>query len=79
MEVILVKDVQNCGFKDDIVKVKDGYARNFLIPKGFAVMANDSTKKILEENIKQRTHKESTIVKDAELQREKLNETSIKI
>ena len=79
MEVILVKDVQNCGFKDDIVKVKDGYARNFLIPKGFAVMANDSTKKILEENIKQRIHKESAIVKDAELQREKLNETSIKI
>ena len=46
MEVILLKDVLHCGFKDDVVKVKNGYARNFLIPKGFAIMANESTKKI---------------------------------
>jgi len=50
MEVILLKDVMHCGFKDDIVKVKNGYARNFLIPQGLAVVANDSTKKVLAEN-----------------------------
>ena len=79
MEIILVKDVLNCGFKDDIVKVKDGYARNFLIPKGFAIMANDSTKKILDENLKQRTHKEESIIKDADTQKEKLSKISIQI
>ncbi len=79
MEIILVKDVLHCGFKDDIVTVKDGYARNFLIPKGFAIMANDSTKKILAENLKQRTHKEESIVKDAQTQKEKINKISLKI
>ena len=77
MEIILLKDVLHCGFKDDIVKVKNGYARNFLIPQGFAVVANDSTKKILAENLKQRSHKEESLIKEAESQKNKLNESSI--
>ena len=72
MEVILKKDVLNCGFKDDIVNVKDGYARNFLIPQGFAVLAKDSTKKILAENLKQRSHKDASLIKDAEELKKKL-------
>jgi len=77
MEIILKKDVINCGFKDDIVNVKDGYARNFLIPKGFAVLANDSTKKVLAENLKQRSHKEASLIKDAEELKKKLIDTAI--
>ena len=79
MEIILKKDVLNCGFKDDIVNVKDGYARNFLIPNGFAVMANDSTKKILAENLKQRSHKEASLIKEAEEQKKKLIDTKLVI
>ena len=79
MEIILKKDVLNCGFKDDIVNVKDGYARNFLIPNGFAVMANDSTKKILAENLKQRSHKEASLIKEAEEQKKKLIDTELVI
>tara|TARA_B100000900_G_scaffold376080_1_gene358601 strand:+ start:136 stop:588 length:453 start_codon:yes stop_codon:yes gene_type:complete len=79
MEIILKKDVLNCGFKDDIVNVKDGYARNYLIPRGFAVMANDSTKKVLAENLKQRSHKEVSLIKDAEEQKKKLIDTALVI
>ena len=52
MELILKQDVENLGFKDDIVKVKNGYGRNFLIPNGFAVIATSSSKKVLAENLK---------------------------
>ena len=69
MEIILKKDVLNCGFKDDIVNVKDGYARNFLIPKGLAVLAN--------ENLKQRSHKEASLIKDADELKKKLMDTTI--
>ena len=77
MEVILLKDVMHCGFKDDVVKVKNGYARNFLIPQGLAIIANDSTKKVLAENLKQRSHKEESLIEEAELQKAKLKESSI--
>ncbi|WP_340066916.1 50S ribosomal protein L9 [Ascidiimonas aurantiaca] len=65
MELILKKDVENLGFKDDIVMVKNGYGRNYLIPQGFAVMATPSAKKVLAENLKQRAFKEKKIVDDA--------------
>lgn len=77
MEVILLKDVLHCGFKDDVVNVKNGYARNFLIPQRLAVLANESTKKILAENLKQRGHKEESLIKEAELQKNKLNDLSV--
>ena len=66
MEIILKQDVNNLGSKDDVIVVKDGYARNFLIPKGFAIMATVSAKKVLAENIKQRAHKEAKIKAEAE-------------
>jgi len=66
MEIILKQDVNNLGLKDDIVVVKNGYARNFLIPKGLAMMATSSAKKVLAENIKQRAHKEAKIKAEAE-------------
>ncbi len=65
MELILKQDVVNLGFKDDIVKVKPGYGRNFLIPQGKAVLATSSAKKVLAENLKQRAFKEEKIIKDA--------------
>jgi large subunit ribosomal protein L9 len=65
MEIILKQDVERLGSKDDIVKVKDGYARNFLIPSQKAVVATESAKKILAENIKQRAHKEAKLKKAA--------------
>jgi len=65
MEIILKQDVNNLGHKDDIVNVKDGYARNFLIPKGIAVIATTSAKKMHEENKRQRAHKEEKIKNEA--------------
>lgn len=66
MEVILKEDVINLGYKDDIVTVKNGYARNFLIPRGKAVMATESARKMLAEDLKQRAHKLAAIKKEAE-------------
>lgn len=65
MELILREDVQNLGFKDDIVTVKNGYGRNFLIPQGKAVLATSSAKKVLAENLKQRAFKEQKLIDDA--------------
>ena len=79
MEVILLKDVLHCGFKDDIVNVKNGFARNYLIPQGLAVAANDSSKKVLAENIKQRSHKEESLIKEAKVLSKKLSETTVSI
>jgi len=66
MELILKQDVANLGFKDDVVTVKNGYGRNFLIPQGFAHLATSSAKKVLAENLKQRAHKEAKVVADAQ-------------
>lgn len=66
MEVILKEDVINLGYKDDIVVVKDGYGRNFLIPTGKAVLATASAKKVLAENLKQRAHKLAAIKQEAQ-------------
>ncbi|MGL2993221.1 50S ribosomal protein L9 [Flavobacterium sp. TSSA_36] len=79
MELILRQDVQNLGFKDDIVTVKNGYGRNYLIPQGFAHLATSSAKKVLAENLKQRAHKEAKIVADAKATAEALKALEIKI
>jgi large subunit ribosomal protein L9 len=79
MELILKQDVQNLGFKDDIVTVKPGYGRNFLIPQGFATLATPSAKKVLAENLKQKAHKEQKLVDDAKKLAETLKALDIKI
>jgi large subunit ribosomal protein L9 len=79
MELILKKDVQNLGFKDDVVTVKNGYGRNFLIPQGYAHLATASAKKVLAENLKQRAHKEAKVVSDAQALAEALKAIEIKI
>ena len=66
MRVILKEDVVNLGFKDEVVTVKDGYGRNFLIPQGKAVIASESSLKVLAENMKQRAHKLIKIKEDAQ-------------
>ncbi|WP_293893149.1 50S ribosomal protein L9 [Flavobacterium sp.] len=79
MELILKQDVQNLGFKDDVVNVKNGYGRNFLIPQGHAQLATPSAKKVLAENLKQRAHKEAKVVNDAQALADKLKALEIKI
>ena len=66
MKIILKEDVQNLGHRDDIVEVKNGYALNYLIPQGFAIMATPSALKVHSENMKQRAHKEAKLRADAE-------------
>jgi large subunit ribosomal protein L9 len=66
MEIILKQDIPNIGYTNDIVVVKDGYARNYLIPKGFAVVATPSAKKVMAENMRQKAHKAEKIKLDAE-------------
>jgi len=65
MELILKQDVENLGFKDDVVTVKNGYGRNYLIPHGHAILATSSAKKVLAENVKQRAYKEAKLIEDA--------------
>ena len=79
MELILKKDVANLGFQDDIVMVKNGYGRNFLIPQGYAVLATDSAKKQLAETLKQRSHKEENIIKEANKTADAIKALEIKI
>ena len=77
MEVILKEDVANVGYKDDIVTVKSGYGRNYLIPQGKAVIASESAKKVLAENQKQRAHKLEKIKQDASDLAAKLEGTTL--
>ena len=79
MELILKEDVINLGYKDDIVKVKDGYGRNYLIPTGKAVIATPSAKKVLAENLRQRAHKLAQIKAAAEELAKKLEGVSLTI
>ena len=79
MEVILKKDVDNLGFVDDLVTVKNGYGRNYLIPQGYAVLATPSAKKVLAENLKQRAYKEKKIVDAAQAQAAKLEGLEVKL
>lgn len=79
MEVILKQDVKNLGYKDDVVNVKPGYGRNFLIPKGIAAMATGSAKKMLTETVKQRAFKEQKIKTAAESAAAKLKEMIVKV
>jgi len=79
MEIILKQDVPNLGFKDDIVTVKPGYARNYLIPQGMAIFASPSAKKVLAENLKQRAFKEQKLIDDAKKVAEALKGLDIKI
>ena len=79
MELILKNDVPNLGFKDDLVSVKNGYGRNYLIPQGLAILATSSSKKVLAENIKQREFKEKKIVDEANKLVKKLTKLELKI
>ena len=79
MEIILKKDVANLGHADDIVNVKTGYAVNYLIPQGFAVMATASAKKVHAENLRQRAHKIAQFVADAEALAAQLAETTVQV
>ncbi|MBE7638939.1 50S ribosomal protein L9 [Salegentibacter sp. BLCTC] len=79
MELILRKDVDNLGFKDDVVNVKNGYGRNYLIPHGYAHLATPSAKKVLAETLKQRAYKEQKHIDEAKKQAEKLNNVEIKL
>ena len=79
MDVILKRDFPGIGYKNDTVKVKGGYGRNYLIPQGFAIVASESNKKMIAENIRQASHKAEKIKKDAEDIAAKLAELSISV
>ena len=79
MEVILKEDILTLGYKDDVVNVKKGYARNYLIPQGKAIIASESAKKVLAENQKQRAHKLTQIKADAQAMADKMEGVSLTI
>ena len=79
MEIILKQDVANLGYKDEIVNVKNGYANNYLLPKGMAIIATPVNKKIHAENLRQRAHKEEALRKNAETQQAALNGKTVKL
>lgn len=79
MEVILKDDIKGLGYKNDVISVKPGYGRNYLIPQGFAVLANQSNRKMLAENVKQAAHKAEKVKQDAQDIADKLNGVSLSI
>ncbi len=79
MEIILKQDVSGLGYKNDTVKVKPGYGRNFLIPTGVAIIANDSNKRLIAENIRQAAHKAAKLKQDAEGLAAKIGELTVEI
>jgi large subunit ribosomal protein L9 len=79
MEIILKQDVKNLGYKDDVVKVKAGYGRNFLIPRGMGIIANETNKKVQAETVKQRAFKEEKIRTAAEKVAASLKDVVVKV
>ena len=79
MEVILTQDLQGLGYKNDTITVKPGYGRNYLIPRGIAILANNSNRKKIEENIRQASHKAEKIKNDAEELVSKMGDLTLKI
>lgn len=79
MEVILKQDVRNLGYTNDIVKVRPGFGRNYLIPRGIAILADNTAKKIHAENVKQRAHKEAKVKAEAEKSANKLKDLIVKV
>ena len=79
MEIILKQDIAGLGYKNDTVKVKPGYGRNYLIPQGYAIIANETNKKIVAENLKQAAHKAEKLKSDAQALASKVESTSLEI
>ena len=79
MEIILTKDIENLGYKNDLKKVKPGYARNYLIPKGLAIVANAANKKVLEETTKQQAVKEEKIIAEFNATADALKGTNVQV
>jgi large subunit ribosomal protein L9 len=79
MEVILTSDINGLGYKNDTVNVKPGHGRNYLIPQGFAIIANTSNRKMIDENIRQASHKAEKLKKDAEELANKIGELTLVI
>src|SRR5210317_1801152 len=79
MEIILKDDIKGLGYKNDMVTVKPGYARNYLIPQGFAIMANESNTKMMAENVRQAAHKAEKVKADAEAIANGIGDTVLEI
>jgi large subunit ribosomal protein L9 len=79
MEVILKQDVKNLGHKDEVVKVRPGYGRNYLIPQGFAMLATEGNRKMLAESVRQRAHKEEKLRTEASATAEKLTAITVQV
>ena len=79
MDVILKQDISGLGYKNDIVKVKAGYGNNYLIPNGFALIANDSNRRQITENVRQMAHKAEKLKQDAEALAARVGDTEVEI
>ena len=79
MDVILKQDVAGLGYKNDLVKVKSGFGRNYLIPQGVAIIASESNKKMMAENARQASHKAAKLKQDAEALAQKIGELTVEI